>query len=94
MSEENSQQFEILEPLQSETYDRLSSKIHDKTIRAEESDNEIDSGFLLWRNYTFAFLVGLSDYRFWGTDRNETFQLRIICGFYHSDAFHQVREVY
>ena len=94
MSEENSQQFEILEPLQSETYDWLSSEIHNKAVRAEESDNEIDRRLLLWRNNTFAFLVGFFDYRFWGTNKNETFQLRIITGFYHFDAFSQVREVY
>lgn len=47
MSKEHFEKFEVLESLQTETDDWFSLKIHDKTIRAEKTDKEIDIRFSL-----------------------------------------------
>ena len=47
MSKENFEPIEILESLQAETDDWFSLEIHDKTIRAEKTDKEIDIRFSL-----------------------------------------------
>ena len=71
MRKEYFKPIEILESFQTETDDWFSLEIHDKTIRAEETDKEIDGGFFLWSRNIFAPFISFFEYWFRWADRNE-----------------------
>ena len=93
MGIKNLEQTEIFEPFQAKTDDGLSLKIHDKAVRAEKADKEIDIRFLDRRKKSNALLVRFLDYFLRRADRDEAFQPAIMFFFNRLHPFLQAQRI-
>jgi hypothetical protein len=78
MGIKNLEQTEIFEPFQAKTDDGLCLKIHDKAVRAEKADKEIDIRLLERRKKSYALLVGFLDCFLGRADGDEAFQAAVM----------------
>ena len=93
MAEKNLEQAEIFEPFQAKTNNRLSLKIHDKAVRAEKADKEIDIRLLSRRKKFCARLVRFLDYFLRRAEGDEAFQTAIMFFFYRLHPLLQVQRI-